>query len=134
MGLMERKIIGYRLLRDLPDIRKGAIYKKSGEMYMLSDNQGVLAAAYIPLIVEYNTDWFERIYEEVFVPYQPALEEISKHVLSPITRVTQSMYYEGEVISKLKEQHNYAIDLCMQEIKAQTFDSLLFKELDKFKV
>jgi hypothetical protein len=74
-----REIIGYILLKDLPDLKKGVLFKKIGrdESYrkrvVLTENQDYtynyvnredgVNAFYNPKTVENNKKWFKAVYK-----------------------------------------------------------------------
>jgi hypothetical protein len=69
---MERKIIAYKLLKDLPDLKKGSLLYKieNNEVYFESEVEllgNVETDNVYPLkLIQEKTDWFEPVYEEEF--------------------------------------------------------------------
>lgn len=58
----------YKLLKDLPDLKAGAIFEFSGPEYISKNNLDLPDTYYSKLLVESTPEWFEELKEGVKHP------------------------------------------------------------------
>lgn len=83
----------YRLLKDLPDLKAGAVFEWSGSMGVYKDNLNTYC--YRKSLVESSPEWFERVdcgmgeelvrvcQEDKSVDWEPSIRKLANHIKSP---------------------------------------------------